>query len=423
MCIFVALRLRGYLRMISKSIFFIFGYLRHFMQKQSFETKNSGNKSLIISQSSKQKLSKNQEAFNKLTQKIEKLQKDIAKKQAQLDLAIKMYGTKLHPLQMQLTQMRHQLILVLYANYIENKLSKVDQRHLKEILLAHLEIYTHAIDTEPDEQIKAIISALEGVDYEQIMEAQKKEMQDEVKQMFKRMKVDLDGVDMDDDVEMFKKMKELQEKMVAEEQKKFDQFFKWESNPKQKAKKKTAKQIAYEKMQEEVELMKQKNISSIYKQLAKLFHPDLEQDAERKLEKELLMRELTVAYESKNLHALLTLELKWIHKEQAHLESLTEEKLAIYLQILREQAHELEHQKQDLFMQPQYAVLANTFGIDVQRYPVQTVEHEVEMANYTIQICQKEIALYSSTTALHHLKKLIKNWKQKSKAFDDDLPF
>jgi hypothetical protein len=406
----------------------LFIYFRHFMQQTLFEDNSpqpNKTKGLVISKAGKQKLSPNQEAFNKLTQRIEKLQKDIEKKQAQFDVALKIYGTELYPVQLQMVELRYALIVVLHACYKEKKLSKADQRQLKEILFSHLEMYIQALEGEPDEKIKAIISELEGMKYEEVMQSQKDDMNDQLRTMFAQMGVNVEGLDFEDEKAMAEKAKELAEKLAQEEKRMSEYFFGEKTSKKQAPKKKTAKQIAHEKMMQEVEEAKQKNIGSIYKQLAKLFHPDLEQDPERKLEKELLMRELTVAYESKNLHALLMLELKWIHKEQAHLESLTEEKLAVYLQILKEQAKELENQKSDLIVQPQYAVLAKEFGWGVKQYPIETLKVQVKEALNKAKGMQEEILLYASETALHHVKKMIKQWKREQEEYDfaDDFDF
>ncbi len=57
------------------------------------------------------------------------------------------------------------------------------------------------------------------------------------------------------------------------------------------------------------------------------------------------MKQLVVAYEKNDFHALLQLELQWIYKEENNLELLSEEKLNIYIQVLKEQEQELEKQK------------------------------------------------------------------------------
>ena len=172
-------------------------------------------------------------------------------------------------------------------------------------------------------------------------------------------------------------------------------------------------------MQADIANAQQKNIATIYKQLAKLFHPDLEQDENRKLEKELLMKELTAAYETKNLHALLTLELRWIHGENDHLATLTDEKLAIYLQILKEQAYELSVQKNEMIYQPQYYVLMEEFGYAINQNPLLTIYNTVRKMDELEKDLKYNAQLLLSAEGLRHLKKMIK--EKKKLMIDDDF--
>ena len=154
--------------------------------------------------------------------------------------------------------------------------------------------------------------------------------------------------------------------------------------------------------------------------MAKLFHPDLEQDEDRKAEKVVLMQELTAAYEAKDLHALLTLELKWIHNENDHLESLTDEKLAVYLQILKEQAKELDYEKNTVFQHPQYAALVEKFGMAISRNPLQTtMNYFNELKEYVVGL-KRDLKDFQSANALKHIKEIIKDWKKKDNYNDFD---
>jgi curved DNA-binding protein CbpA len=85
---------------------------------------------------------------------------------------------------------------------------------------------------------------------------------------------------------------------------------------------------------------RRRTIGAIYKQLAKVLHPDLEPDPEKRGEKLALMQQLTAAYRNEDLPSLLRLELEWLHREEGDLDRLTEEELKIYNAVLREQAGE-----------------------------------------------------------------------------------
>jgi len=385
------------------------------MQQQLFPSdKTPKSKGLIISKAGKQKLSKNQDAFNKLTQKIEKLQKSIEKKQLQFDLALKIYGTELYPVELEILEKRHKLLTVLFGIYKTNRLSKTDQRHLKNVLKEQLENYFSATEIEPDEEIQNIFSELEGISYDKMMQAEKDDQNAKLQEMFEKMNVDMEGLDVNDEEAVLDKLYEAKQKLAEKEAEKIEKAAQRHQN-----RKKTPKQLESEKMQKAVDEMKQKNISTIYKQLAKLFHPDLEQDTDRKADKEILMKELIAAYEAKNLHALLSLELKWIHKETDHLESLTEEKLAIYLQILREQVTSLERENYTIFQQPQYAALANQFGYGIQRDPVNVLHHHVKEAKDLVNNFKTDIADFEGDMALRNVKDMIKQWKQQDKEPSD----
>jgi hypothetical protein len=371
--------------------------------------------SLLISTNNKKKLSKNQEAFNKLTARIEKLQKEITKKELQFDAAIKMYATELYPVRVKVLKQRREMILLLWQNYKDKKLAKPDQKYLKEIIREHLQILLTEMQDEPEEKIKVIFNAVEGDDYDDALEKEKEIERAEMMQFLKKSKVDLKGVDLSDDDVLLQKLQEAKQKMFTERAEKLNAF-----NQKETVKKKTAKQLEAERIQQAVAEMKQKNISTIYKQLAKLFHPDLEQDEQRKAEKSLLMQDLTLAYEAKNLHALLRLELKWIHKENDHLESLTDEKLSVYAEILKEQIQELQNQKEGILFQPQYAVLMEEFGWEIKRNPLDTLHQELILMQRLAANFKECITEFKSELALRYIKQMIKSWKLQKRAEEED---
>ena len=377
--------------------------MQHNLPEKDFYAVSTG---LTISKSTNKKLSKNQDAFNKLTKRIEKLQKDIEKKQSQLDLALKIYGTDIYSTKQLVTQYRREFVVLLWANFNTKKLAKNDQQNLKQIIREHLQIYLIELATEPDEEIKKIFNILESSSYDERLTLEKETAKQRMLADLKQMKADLTNIDINDEEALLNKYYEARHKIFNEQSAN-------NNGPQQtNNKNKSAKQLEAERIQQEIDSIQQKNIGTIYKQLAKLFHPDLEQDIERKAEKEILMQQLTAAYEAKNLHALLTLELKWIHKENEHLESLTDEKLAVYLQILKEQAQQLEDEKREIIYQPNYSVLAQTFGIGVQKYPVEIVQIHLNEVRETAENFKMSVADFSSDYALRYIKQMIKRWKQ-----------
>ena len=386
------------------------------------ELKQSKPQSLVISTVGKKVLTKNQQAFNKLTKRIEKLHKDIEKKELQFDAALKIYGNEIYPVVHQLDAHRRKLVTILWDAYQSNKLSKTDQRHLKVILKDHVFELCHQPEGRADEALNEMFTQLNGETFERIEQREKDSLKEEMLRAAKLMDLDinLDGIDTNDLDTIHEKVAELEQKIAEKQEQQEQEYARFRKN--KAAKKKTAKQLETERVEQAATDMKQKNISTIYKQLAKLFHPDLEQDEERKVEKEVLMKELTAAYEAKNLHMLLMLELKWIHKENDHLETLGEEKLAIYLQILREQARDLEFEVNSIFDQPRYAVLMEVCGGSVQRYPIETVHQHLAELKQIESAFKKDLKAFQSPTALKHIKEMIQEWKQgqqQKKEFND----
>src|SRR5262249_31774859 len=102
------------------------------------------------------------------------------------------------------------------------------------------------------------------------------------------------------------------------------------------------------------EELRKRSIANIYKQLARVLHPDLERDAERQKKKVQLMQELTVAYRQNDLHTLLRLEMQWIENEGGDIDRLTEEKLGVYNEILQGQVQGLEQRLIGLMFHPRY---------------------------------------------------------------------
>ncbi len=377
---------------------------------------------LIITNNNKKPLSKSQLSFNRLIAKIEKLQRDIEQKQLQFDAALKMYGDEyVSILNLKLKVLQKQIEL-LWEVYQGKKLSKANQRKLKEILQFFINEYFSQSLTEPDKILQDIFSNLEGISYDKMMKEEKNKNIDEVKKMFEDMDVDTEGVDLEDPNALATKIAEAQQK-AAEKQ---EQHFKMrEERKKKKAgqQKNNTKQQEYQKLQEAAAEAKKKNISSIYRQLAKLFHPDLEQNAALKAEKEMLMKELTVAFENRDLHTLLTLELKWIHKENDHLADIADEKINVYLQILKEQAAELEQEKYAIIYRPQYAVLLNQFGFEIAKNPVREIRDVIISHTEMAESYDYNVRLLASENGLRHVKQMIKEWKHSQYEMSDEEIF
>ena len=88
------------------------------------------------------------------------------------------------------------------------------------------------------------------------------------------------------------------------------------------------------------------------------------------IEKEELMKKVTIAYDNKDLTTLLQLEMQWIYKEQNA--ALSAEKLRVYIEVLREQVNELEVQKYSFYHHPRFQPI-----FDYSRYTKKQFEEEM----------------------------------------------
>lgn len=361
----------------------------------------STSKQLIIGKSNKQQLNKQQQAFNRLVKRLEKLRAESAQTTAILGEHLDFYGKHLYPLEQNMAALRKEMVKLFYKSYKSEKLlSKKDRNSLLEIMSAQLSGVFQSSSEKPDQEIKEIFELIEGVSYEQAVEEDFEATKEDIFETFQNMgfEVDLEGFSKNMSAEemrhkMAEMLGDLQEQAEMREA----------QRPKRK---KTKKQIEKEEREQQIEEIKNKSISSIYKQLARVFHPDLEQDATLKLEKEDLMKQLTSAYEKNDLHTLLRLELEWIQKEEGNLDKLSEEKLAIYNQMLKEQVQELEAEIFMIGQHPRYEPLQR-FSFSPFSLKYLDLKREKRKLETNIKQAEESCAKLRGENAIKELKEII----------------
>ncbi len=317
------------------------------MQKSLFaekDIKRIVTKELIISSKKEKPLNKEQVAFNKLVKKIEKLREELKNTSKDLDKQLAYYGKEIHPLERKANEKRKEIIGIIFPQFKSNKKIKGEEKKtLKRFIISFLQDIFSNDSNPPEQDLKEIYKAVTGESYDKAAVAEFEMMKGEMENMFRQngFEFDLDGLDKDMSAEeLAAKMKELSDKMKEQEE---------EKEAKKSKRKKTTKQLEKEAKNKELEEARNKNIKSIYKQLVRALHPDLEQDEVVKAKKEKLMQRLTVAYENNDLHEMLSLEMEFINKEENNIDQLSSDKLTIYNQVLKEQIQVLEQQKLMLF--------------------------------------------------------------------------
>jgi hypothetical protein len=185
-----------------------------------------------------------------------------------------------------------------------------------------------------------------------------------------------------------------------------------------KSRKPTKKQLAEAEMREKMEVAKKKTIQSIYKGLAKMFHPDLEPDEQLKRGKEELMKQLTVAYENRDMVTLLRLELEWIAKEENDPAKLADEKLAVYNEVLKEQIAQLEMEGIQIQAHPRYDPLIRISGspFGITHINMKGLQRELTQDINTIN---KMVSRLEGKNAVVTVKEMIKEFQDEYEPLDD----
>jgi len=343
---------------------------------------------LQISKSKKQVLSKSQQTFNKLIEKIETLEKQLVETK---DLAFELtiaFSKEIVPVEKKLGKAYFEFAMVL-DSYVQNiKLTKKQSIDFDEHII---NLFNNALTyAEPDEQQEALFDKYSDLSYRETLEIEKLDLFEQ----FRGYMEDEMGVDvgeMDFDITNEAEAREYAEKLKE----KFEQK-NLEDEEKEQNKKKTKKQIEQEQKQKLEAELSTKSLRSIYISLAKLLHPDTETDEELKSDKTELMKKVTVAYDQKDLATLLKLEIEWVHRTSDNLQELTDEKLKLYNKVLSEQVEDLNQEIFQLKMNPSYTNIcdllnySSKFAHTSLNYQKEDLLSELESIKKNKKVFQKQ---------------------------------
>lgn len=294
--------------------------------------------------SGEQPLSKEQVAFNRLVKRIKKLQKQILDETNKLEQLNSLYNKEVFPNVLELGKLKIQICHLLHKKRIDIKLSAAQNQKLDDILLDFLDDAFSVI--EPDEATKVLYSKYSGSSYEEELSGQELAVKEEFTDMF----YDQFGIRLDPS--LLTENPDI-EKIEAELKKHWE-----EKEKRKKSKTKSKKQQEKEKLEQQKEALKNKSIRSIYVALAKVLHPDMEQDDTLKIEKEEMMKKVTVAYENRDMMQLLQLEMQWLNKHDESLNNLEASTLNAYIHLLKDQVKELEAELDMLYFNPAFSAVA-----------------------------------------------------------------
>lgn len=271
-------------------------------------------------------LSPAQAEFNKLIRQIEKKREQLAEWGAAVSSFQQKFTLELMPLMDVKNGLRTELVHRLDGLLDGKGLSKVERKNIADIIV---EIAGDLLALGEDAGLRAILDKYQSQD----------ERRNEAEQLaaFKAQFAELTGVDLGDEDEISPEdlIRRLHEQMTKERAR----------AARQSKRKKSAKQIARERQQDEDAQQIKLSVREVYRKLASALHPDREPDPGERERKTSLMQRANQAYEKDDLLQLLELQIELDHIAPGALNQLGEERLLRYNKTLKQQLGQLDAEK------------------------------------------------------------------------------
>ncbi len=342
---------------------------------------------LTLSADQTKSLSKIQAKFNTLVLEIENLKKHKIELETNIKNVEIKYRKQIIPLATQGTDKMLELLDNINDAYDNFKLTKKEMEAVSRYMLNHVVDYLEAdqFDEAQTERLKAYYEKYSGYNFEEI---EGNALNNKAEMFEKMFGIKVDPEQMNDEEYVENLRKEMFEKFGANDPNSSNG-----SGPK-KEKKKTKKQLEKENLEKEAEDNLKKDARSIYTQLAKLLHPDLEQDEILREQKSEIMKRVTNAYSSNDLYELLQIQLEVQQLDNEKLFNVSDDLMKNYVQILQKQVNELNMQiNLSVRMNPvfqQFFTHTGKFSDAKFRTMVNKLKQQVEAANRLIISCRKE---------------------------------
>jgi len=365
------------------------------------------NNKLKITKSDSKVLSKNQKLFNKYTEQIESLEKKIEQSYTKNEAILQFFSERMTPLLKKELEIETKIAFIIDELSEKYTFSKKQLYQIGDVICGLLQNMLTQ-ETSPADDVIGLFNKWNDTSYEEIQEQEMSEVS-EIFSNMTGMDIDMKGFKTPEDFARF--AFELQEKMQKEEEQRKEQ-----REQKRKEKKKTPKQIQAEMAKEIEEKQKLKTLRSIYISLAKILHPDTETDEIAKLQKEELMKKVTTAYNEKDITTLLKLEIEWITLDAKNIESLADEKLKVYNDMLKEQVKELEIKLQLQNQNPRYSILQGLINISEKSAKKEIEIHQKELQESITELEISANLLENGNLSKKEIINSIRQFKQDNEA-------
>jgi len=333
--------------------------------------------------------SKAQKEFNRLVDRIEKLEKDLVEYRAGIDEVYQRIQRELMPVREDYYVQKVALVKCFDRAYGAGFLKK---RELKKLSYLICKLAYDAIEHGGKEELIPIYDKYNEEAYEEETERARTSANEYLKDAFSKF-----GVEPEDEIDMTNPQgfQEQMAKNIAEEQ--------------SQAEERSAKRPKTKKQEEKKKELKARSITksvrTIYVDLVKAFHPDLESDTEVREHKTQIMHRITEAYEKNDLLGLLRLQLEFDRIDQNHIENLAESHLKNFNKLLYEQAVELNDELDQLVWQ-----MASMSGkpasaaINLHQLRI-SIGHDIKELKNAVNTLKKDTKAFESHTVLNNFLK------------------
>jgi len=315
---------------------------------KSSDRKTSGVRGLVPTPTADRPLTKAQEAFRSLLARLESLRESIDSEEEKLDAALSFYAAEIVPRISRKTALQKELVRGLAPCFNKAFLPRKQERvEIRELIQ---EILDEIAKTEKgliDSDLREIYGTVHAVDYAEHERKTLATVKAALAKTFAEAGIEADFSELESatsEADFMAKAEEISARVRKMKEAEMEDAHCRDA----------AHHSAENDRAREEEEFRKRSIARIYRQLARVLHPDLERDSERQKQKVELMQELTVAFRENDLHTLLRLEMQWIEKEGSNVERLTEEKLSVYNEFLARQVDALEKELRDLVLHARY---------------------------------------------------------------------
>jgi hypothetical protein len=361
--------------------------------------------SLTLTAHAVRPLSKAQKTFNRLVAEIEGLRRNLQGSTQAWSRALEQYSTRIYPQEQRLHGLRKQLIRLLVPFWRKGKpLGRKQRLALRSIIAKQLDIVVFQDGPALEADLAEVFQELEGTDLKTTLNEDFEESRSSLEQELAEMGLHFDLSGFTADMKPEEMAAELA-RLTAKHQE--EHGSKAEAQAEKPRRKPSKREQAREAKLKAAEELQQKDLGQIYRNLAKLLHPDLEPDPARRQEKEAVMKRLTLAYHNRDLHALLQLELEWIHGEGADASRLSDEKLRLYNQVLTEQVEQLRQELSRALSHPRYEPVRSYLGLfdSVLDFDAESIGEELQFEVERTEACIRNL---SGEQALDEVREMLK---------------